>query len=100
MVIITRVVYKTVTTLYIASYSEGRCFEPWHEFSEYFITYNYRADRRARVCLGHSSHTDLMSVTFGACSDITTTCFDFSPLVVQVFCNVVFGFLLLLGFFF
>lgn len=53
MVIITRVVYKNcpslVTALYIASYSEGRCFEPWHELSQYFITYNYEADKRAHV---------------------------------------------------
>lgn len=75
MVIITRVVYETVRLWsqhhIIASCSEGRRFKPRHEFSQYIITYNYKADRHARVCMGaNSAHIDLMSVTFGACSGI------------------------------
>lgn len=85
-----------VTALYIASYSEGRCLKPWHEFSQYLITYNYKADRRAHVCLGGNiiSHVNLMSVTFRACSGITTHCFYFPPpVVIEVLCNVVFEFI-------
>lgn len=37
--------------LYIASYSEGRCLEPWHEFRQFVITYNYKEDRCAHICL-------------------------------------------------
>lgn len=41
----------------------------------------------------NSFHIDLMSVTVQACSAITTHCFYFSPpVVIQVFCNVVFEF--------
>ncbi len=44
----------------------------------------------------NSSHMDLMSVTFGACSGVTTHCFYFPPpVVIQVFCTVVFEFIFL-----
>lgn len=96
MVIITRVVYETVRLWsqhhIIASCSEGRHFEPRHEFSQYIITYNYKADRHARVCMGaNSAHIDLMSVTFGACSGIIIhiAFIFFPPVVIQVFCNVI-----------
>lgn len=98
MVIITRVVYETVRLWsqhhIIASCSEGRRFKPRHEFSQYIITYNYKADRHARVCMGaNSAHIDLMSVTFGACSGIIIHIafifYFFPPVVIQVFCNVI-----------
>lgn len=55
--------------------------------------YNVKLQGRSKCpCLfGGNSST---SVTFGDCSAIITHCFYFSPpIVIQVFCNVVFEFL-------
>lgn len=89
-----------VTALCIASCSDGRCFEPRHELSQYFITYNCKADRRARVCLRGGGVSYLMLIwwvlSFWARSGVATHGFYFPPpVVLKVLCNVVFEFLFL-----